>query len=216
MNKKSDVYLIGASGLGREIESWLSLSSDFTDNYSIKGYLDDDPEVLNGYPSDYRILGRIDEFIFSRSDFALLAIADPDVKKDIVNRLKDKVRFLSFIYHNNIIGKNVRIGEGTIIGPNCVLTSNISIGSFVTIIIGTIIGHDSVVSDYSSLMAQVNISGNVSLGNSVYIGSNSTVLPGKKVGNNSKISAGSTVFNDLPDNSFAFGNPARKIIKFNK
>ncbi|HOU03424.1 MAG TPA: NeuD/PglB/VioB family sugar acetyltransferase [Bacteroidales bacterium] len=216
MKRKSNVYIIGASGLGREIESWLSLSSDFTQTYSVKGYLDDDPEVLNNYPTDFKLLGSIDEFRFGENDFALIAIADPLVKKDIVNRLKDKVRFLSFIYHNSIIGKNVRIGEGTFIGPNCVLTSNVSVGSFVTIIIGTIIGHDSIVSDYSSLMAQVNISGNVRLGNSVYIGSNSTVLPGKKVGDNSKISAGSTVFNDLPENSFAFGNPAKKITKFFK
>lgn len=211
MNVKSNVYIIGASGLGREIESWLSLSSQFMDQYSVKGYLDDNTEALNGYPSDYKIINRIDEFKFIGGDSVLLAIADPVIKEDVVVRLRDKVRFLSFVYPNVIIGKNIKIGQGTIIGPNCVLTSNINIGSFVTVIIGSIIGHDSFISDFSSLMAHVNISGDVRIGKSVYIGSNTTILPGKKIGGNSKISAGSTVFNDLPESSFAFGNPAKKI-----
>ncbi len=208
-----NVYIVGSSGFGREIESWLSHSTDFKHQYTLKGYLDDNLNALDGYPSDFNVLGKIDDFQFTNEDFVILAIADPSTKQNIVNRLKNKVKFLSYIFKNAIIGKNVTIGEGTIIAPNCVISTNIAIGKFVTINIGTQIGHDTSISDFSSVMANVDISGMIKIGRHVFIGSNATITPGKNVGDNSRINAGSIVISDIPDSSFAFGNPARKIHK---
>jgi acetyltransferase-like isoleucine patch superfamily enzyme len=52
----------------------------------------------------------------------------------------------------------------------------------------------------------------VVIGKNVWIGANSVILPGVKIGNNSVIGAGSTVTEDVPPLSVAVGNPA-KIIK---
>jgi acetyltransferase-like isoleucine patch superfamily enzyme len=52
------------------------------------------------------------------------------------------------------------------------------------------------------------------IGNQTFIGANSIVLPGIKVGNNCIVGSGSVVTKDVPDNSVAVGNPAR-IIKSN-
>jgi acetyltransferase-like isoleucine patch superfamily enzyme len=52
----------------------------------------------------------------------------------------------------------------------------------------------------------------VVIGKNVWIGANSVILPGIKVGDNSVIGAGSTVIEDVPAYSVAAGNPA-KIIK---
>jgi acetyltransferase-like isoleucine patch superfamily enzyme len=52
----------------------------------------------------------------------------------------------------------------------------------------------------------------VVIGKNVWIGANSVILPGVKIGNNSVIGAGSTVAEDVPPLSVAVGNPA-KIIK---
>src|SRR4030043_473785 len=102
MKRKSDVYIIGASGFGREIESWVSLSDDFNNRYSIKGYLDDNLEALSGFPSDFEVISKIDDFHFKNGDFVILGIADPVIKENIVNRLKDRVRFLSFVFGSSI------------------------------------------------------------------------------------------------------------------
>lgn len=207
---KSNLYIIGASGFGREVESWISQSNGFNERYSIKGFIDIDPLALDGFPSDYSIVGG-DDYPFKSTDYALLAIADPLKKQDIVSRLKDKVRFLSFIADTAFIGKYVNIGEGAIIGPYCVISTNIEIGKFVSIIIGTVVGHDSVISDFSSVMVNVEINGKVFVGENSYIGSNSTLIPGVRIGKGSKIGAGSIVVNDFPEGSFAYGNPARNF-----
>ncbi|MEG1620097.1 MAG: acyltransferase, partial [Eubacterium sp.] len=49
------------------------------------------------------------------------------------------------------------------------------------------------------------------VGNDVYIGVNSVILPGVKIGNNCIIAAGAVVTKDIPDNSVYGGIPARFI-----
>lgn len=53
--------------------------------------------------------------------------------------------------------------------------------------------------------------GNVEIGNNVFIGAESVVLPGVNIGSNVVIGANSTVTHDIPDNSVAVGSPARVI-----
>ena len=52
----------------------------------------------------------------------------------------------------------------------------------------------------------------VVIGKNVWIGANSVILPGVKIGDNSVIGAGSTITEDVPACSVVAGNPA-KIIK---
>ena len=51
----------------------------------------------------------------------------------------------------------------------------------------------------------------VTIGDNVWIGGNSCIMPGVTVGNNVVIGAGSVVTKDLPDNVIAFGNPCKVI-----
>lgn len=52
----------------------------------------------------------------------------------------------------------------------------------------------------------------VTIGNNVWIGGNSVILPGVTIGDNVVIGAGSVVTKDIPDNMIAAGNPC-KVIK---
>ncbi|WP_343290754.1 sugar O-acetyltransferase [Vibrio harveyi] len=58
-------------------------------------------------------------------------------------------------------------------------------------------------------IAQFNIP--VHIGNNVWIGANSVVLPGVTIGENSVIGAGSVVTKDIPANVVAVGNPCRVL-----
>jgi len=51
----------------------------------------------------------------------------------------------------------------------------------------------------------------ISIGNDVYIGIRSIILPGVNIGNRVVIGAGSIVSKDIPNNSVAVGVPARVI-----
>ena len=51
----------------------------------------------------------------------------------------------------------------------------------------------------------------VSIGDNVWIGGNTVILPGVHIGNNVVIGAGSVVTKDIPDWSLAAGNPCRVL-----
>lgn len=51
----------------------------------------------------------------------------------------------------------------------------------------------------------------ISIGDNVWIGGSTCILPGVHIGNNVVIGAGSVVTKDIPDNMIAVGNPCRVI-----
>lgn len=53
--------------------------------------------------------------------------------------------------------------------------------------------------------------GRIVIGNNVFIGIHTIILPNVHIGNNVVIGAGSVVTKDIPDNSVAVGNPARVV-----
>lgn len=64
----------------------------------------------------------------------------------------------------------------------------------------------TVASDYDSF-------GKVNIGNNVYIGNNSLILPGVEIGNDCLVAAGSVVTKSIPSGNVVGGNPARIICK---
>jgi maltose O-acetyltransferase len=55
----------------------------------------------------------------------------------------------------------------------------------------------------------------VSIGNNVWIGANSMILPGAVIGNHSVIAAGSIVSSEIPPKSLAMGSPAKPVKTLN-
>ena len=86
----------------------------------------------------------------------------------------------------------------------------ISIGNNVTLTNVTLLTHDA--SPKKSL--GYTRFGKVSIGNNVFIGWNSIILPNVTIGNNVIIGAGSIVSRDIPDNSIAVGSPCHVIGKY--
>lgn len=88
----------------------------------------------------------------------------------------------------------------------------ISIGKNCTITHSTVLAHDASCKNFLgySKVARVEI------GNDCFIGYNSTILLGVKIGDNVIIGAGSVVTKDIPSNSVAAGVPAKKICEYDK
>lgn len=210
---KRKLYLIGASNFGREVEGWLELIPKEDRDWEFIGYLHtySGESPLNGYPTDYKILGDWETYPLSKNDYCLITISDCDWKEKIYIKLKGKTSFFTYIAPNAIIGKFNSIGEGSIICPNCIITTNTSIGKCTTLNIGTQIGHDVSIGDFSSLMANVDIGGHTSIGKSVFVGSKATIIPKMKIAESSIIGAGSVVIKKVEKGTTVFGNPAKEL-----
>jgi len=209
---KNSIYIIGAGDLGREIESWLEALPGFNENWIIKGFLDDNPEALAGKPSDYKVVGAPLKFNFDSNDYVIITITDPFVKQRFVASLRGKVNFFTYVAPSVLLGKYTKIGEGCIICSNCIISTNTVVGSFITINSGSQIGHDCVLEPYSSLMAHVDLGGYVKIGRCVFMGTKSTVIPSKTIGEKIVIGAGAVVIKNITKPGTYFGNPAKLIM----
>ena len=169
---------------------------------------------IKSKPSDYEIVGNEKEMVFSDNDYVIVAISNSSTRKLIVQSLKNKVKFFTYVAPNATIGKFTKIGEGSIIFSNCFISTNTTIGDFVIINAGTNIGHDCIIESYCSIMANVDIGGSVSFGECVYAGTKSTIIPKKRIESGIVIGAGTLVITNLTKVGTYFGNPAKFIGKY--
>ena len=87
-----------------------------------------------------------------------------------------------------------------------------SIGNNVTLTGVTILTHDASTKKfigYSKI-------GTVNIGNNVFVGQGSIILPNVSIGNNVIIGAGTIVAKDVPNNVVIVGNPWRVIMSFDE
>lgn len=113
--------------------------------------------------------------------------------------------------HSNWAGKHVHFGSHVYANFNLTLVDDTDIyvgdkvmfGPNVTVATA---GHP-IEPRLRGLQMQFNIP--VHIGNNVWIGANSVILPGVTIGDNTVIGAGSVVTKDIPANVVAVGNPCR-------
>lgn len=104
------------------------------------------------------------------------------------------------------VGKNVHILNGVIIDPSHCW--HIRIGDDVTLAPRVhILAHDA---STKKILGFTKI-GTITIGNRVFIGASTIVLPGVDIGNDVIVGAGSVVTHDIPDGVVAAGNPARVL-----
>lgn len=126
--------------------------------------------------------------------------------KDLVKRITGEIPTSTLINHGMIVGKDFNRQQGCFIDPShCFL---IEIGNNVTFSIKvTVLAHDA---STKKILGYTKI-GKVKIGDNVFVGANSTILPNVTIGNNTVIGANSVVTKDVPSNVVVAGNPAKII-----
>ena len=131
--------------------------------------------------------------------------------KKIVYKIRGEIPTEELIKLGMKVGKNFRRNEHCIIdNSHCWL---ISIGDDVVLAPRVhILAHDA--SMWNALgyakIAQTKI------GNNVFVGAGSIILPGVTIGDNVVIGAGSVVTKDIPSNVVVAGNPAKPIATYDE
>lgn len=144
----------------------------------------------------------------------MVAVADSYQRKRIVEILPSETTFFTFIHPSaQIMSKDVILGEGTFIGANSILTTDIKIGKHGILNRGNQIGHDSTIGDYFSAMPGAIVSGNVRIGECVYMGTNSTIKEKVSVNSDVIIGSNAAVVKNIFTSGVYVGVPAKFLKK---
>jgi sugar O-acyltransferase (sialic acid O-acetyltransferase NeuD family) len=208
---KRNLYILSAGEFGRELEHWLEHVPETARDWKVAGFLHSGASHLAEYPSDLSVVGNWEDFNFTDTDMVVLGLVGAEWKQRFYDALKERVEFLTFIHPSVILGKFVEVGVGSVICPNCVITTNVKLGKCVTLNCGTQIGHDVAIDEYASLMPHVDLGGHVQVGKRVFMGTKATVIPSRKIADDVTVGAGSVVVRHIKRPCTVFGNPAVKI-----
>lgn len=205
-----ELYIIGASGFGREV-AWLI---ENTNDYQIKGFIDDNINIRNTSINGYPVIGDINHLKKIENKInVVIAIGNPIIRNQIVETLSHNpnINFPNIIANDVIIHKSIQLGSGNIICAGSILTTNITIGSFNHINLLNTIGHDCILDDFITIYPGCNISGNVRISSHSEIGTGTKIIQGMNITSETIIGAGSVVVKDIGLSGTYVGVPVKKI-----
>ena len=208
------MLIVGAKGFAKEILE-ICHQNDELDNlvfYDDVNY-DIGPKLYHKFPI-LNSLDQAEEYFNNVDNRFTLGLGIPFLRKKLFDKFtKIGGRLTSVISKNAVIGSyENRIESGCNIMINTVITNSVIIESGVLINQLCSIAHDVVIGQFCEICPNVSISGNCKIGAFSFIGTGSIILPNIKIGKNVIIGAGSLVNKDIPDNTIAYGLPA-KVIK---
>ena len=205
------IIVLGAGGFAREVYFHMSayyqnfvFVDDVTDTKELFGH----PVIKDWkFPKLEAVEGRSTGWRF------IVGIGDPYVKKAMVEKaLKAGLTPINTFIHPKALVQDAKLGKGGIVCPGAIITTNVSIGDYVTINLNSTVGHDTAINDYVNISPGCNISGNNRIGEGANIGTGTVTREEASIASYAVVGAQSAVIKDLyePDCVYV-GIPAKPI-----
>ena len=192
--------LYGAGGHASEVIAQLKSM-----NYSISRIFVDDEYVTELFSpvSDFNP----EEYLI------MIPVSNSQAREKMVNKLPKETEFFSFVHPTALImdAKTIKLGVACFIGAYSILTTDIVLGDHAILNRGVHLGHGCRIGDYFSAMPSSVVSGDVKIGNNVYLGTNASVKEKIMICDDVTIGMNSPVHHDILQSGIYVGDNLRKI-----
>ena len=170
-------------------------------NFEISGIHFKDESLISNYAKE--------------CDACVVAIGDGERRCEVANILLHKFNLpnLDLIHEKSYLCETSRFESGLMMMPGSIVNSFTVLGKNCIVNTNSSVDHDCILGDGVHVMGGASIAGSVQIENYATIGTNSTILPGLKIGEGSYIGAGAVVTKNIPPRQIVVGVPARPYIK---
>ena len=188
-------------------------------NVKIYGFVDKGNDPLPAFLAmkGYKILG--DDSVLRRLDknvYVHMCLGGDliGVRKRIIGEIRGlKLKTLSVVHPSAYVAPSADVGKGSTILVNATVNTNAKIGDYCCVNTRAVIEHDCIIGENVFVQPGSVVAGNVTVGEHTVIGVGVTIREKIRVGKNCIIGGGAFVCKDIPDNSLAYGVPAKVIEK---
>ena len=198
------LVIIGASGHGKVVADIARLNG-----YEVIRFLDDNEALsdCDGYP----IVGKSGAFGNYDCDF-FIAIGDLKIRQHLSQKLEASgKRLVTLVHPSAVVGRNVPIGDGTVVMAGAVINASAKIGKGCIINTCASVDHDCVIEEYVHIAVGAHVAGTCTIGERTWIGAGATVSNNIRICGDCMIGAGGVVIRNVYNKGTYVGVPVRKI-----
>jgi sugar O-acyltransferase (sialic acid O-acetyltransferase NeuD family) len=207
-----NLVIIGAGGFGREMFATAREAVGYGETFTVKGFLDGNPSALDGFSGYPEIIGTPETYQIEENDVFITALGSIAARRRCAAMIEERGgRFISVIHRSASIGPNVTVGDGSLVAHNVVLTADIKVGRHSCVFHGTVIGHDTVLEDFTHVYSLVSVGGGVRIAEGASVFPGARIVPRVEIGAGATVGIGSAVVRGVPPGVTVFGVPAERL-----
>ena len=206
-----NLIIIGAGGMGRTVFSNALESRGYGEEFTVKGFLDDNLHALDGLENYPPILGTIREYRPQPGDVFVSSIGSAARRPCMEAIIARGGEFIELIHKTARIYQNARLGKGNFVGAYSIIGNDAVVGDYNMIQSYTVIGHDARVGSWNRIDTHVTCVGGSVIEDETNIHTGAVINHGVTVGTGAHVGALSFVIRKVKAGTTVCGNPAKKF-----
>ena len=206
------LIIIGAGGMGRTIYSNALESVGYGVTFDIKGFIDDNPDALDGFDGYPAVIGAIRDYVPVPGDVFVSSIGGASRRPCMEEIISRGGEFMELVHLTARIYQGARLGKGNFIGAYTVIGNDAVVGDYNMIQSYTVIGHDARIGSWNRIDTHVTCVGGTIVEDDVNIHTGAVISHNVKVESGAHVGACSFVIKKVKAGTTVMGNPAKKLM----
>ena len=207
-----NLIIIGAGGMGRTLYSNALECLGFGETFVVKGFIDDNPQALDGFPNYPPVIDTIRDYQPQEDDVFVCSIGGASRRACMEEIIRRGGVFMTLIHQTVRLLANVKLGKGNFIGAHTVIGNDAEIGDYNMIQSYSVIGHDAKIGSWNRIDTRVTCVGGVVIEDEVSIYTSAVISHNVVVETGAHEGALSFVIKNVKAGTTVMGNPAKKLI----